>query len=60
MSNASKGDSSGNGLAEHSVRELKAKTCKRATTTSGGIAQHYVGAVRCYRSLQFGWYSLRR
>eukprot|EP00971_Amphidinium_carterae_P102307 2025557-Amphidinium_carterae.1 len=26
MSEASKGDSSGNGLAEHSVRELKAKT----------------------------------
>eukprot|EP00971_Amphidinium_carterae_P177580 3521966-Amphidinium_carterae.1 len=26
MSEACKGDSSGNGLAEHSVRELKAKT----------------------------------
>eukprot|EP00971_Amphidinium_carterae_P219806 4363775-Amphidinium_carterae.1 len=26
MSEASKGDSSGNGLAEHAVRELKAKT----------------------------------
>eukprot|EP00971_Amphidinium_carterae_P177424 3518783-Amphidinium_carterae.1 len=26
MSEASKGDSSGNGLAEHSVRKLKAKT----------------------------------
>eukprot|EP00971_Amphidinium_carterae_P014403 284487-Amphidinium_carterae.1 len=26
MSEASKGDSSGNGFAEHSVRELKAKT----------------------------------
>eukprot|EP00971_Amphidinium_carterae_P129050 2556426-Amphidinium_carterae.1 len=26
MSEASRGDSSGNGLAEHSVRELKAKT----------------------------------
>eukprot|EP00971_Amphidinium_carterae_P126698 2510171-Amphidinium_carterae.1 len=26
MSEASKGDSSGNGLAEHTVRELKAKT----------------------------------
>eukprot|EP00971_Amphidinium_carterae_P231904 4602372-Amphidinium_carterae.1 len=26
MSEASKGDSSGNGLAEHAVREIKAKT----------------------------------
>eukprot|EP00971_Amphidinium_carterae_P115820 2294095-Amphidinium_carterae.1 len=26
MSKASKGDSSGNGLAEHAVREVKAKT----------------------------------
>eukprot|EP00971_Amphidinium_carterae_P045469 894725-Amphidinium_carterae.1 len=26
MSEASKGDSSGNGLAEHAVREMKAKT----------------------------------